>query len=44
MNFFPFLNGEIVFNPNCDSIQVSDYSKFNMDGFSQEAKEKQWIL
>jgi hypothetical protein len=38
------LNGQIVTYPVCDTIQVSDYSKFNMAGFSQEAKEKQWIL
>lgn len=41
---FSFLNGEVVTYPVCDTIQVSDYSKFNMAGFSQEAKEKQWIL
>ena len=41
---FNFLNGEVVSYPVCDTIQVSDYSKFNMAGFSQEAKEKQWIL
>lgn len=41
---FGFLNGEIRTYPVCDTIQVSDYSKFNMAGFSQEAKEKQWIL
>jgi hypothetical protein len=41
---FSFLNGEIVTYPVCDTIQISDYSKFNMAGFSQEAKEKQWIL
>ena len=41
---FSFLNGEIVTYPVCDTIQVSDYSKFNMAGFSQEVKEKQWIL
>ena len=35
---FSFLNGEIVTYPVCDTIQVSDYSKFNMAGFSQEAK------
>lgn len=37
---FSFLNGEVVTYPVCDTIQVSDYSKFNMAGFSQEAKEK----
>jgi multimeric flavodoxin WrbA len=41
---FSFLNGEIVTYPVCDTIQVSDYSKFNMAGFSQEMKEKQWIM
>ena len=41
---FSFLNGEIVTYPVCDTIQVSDYSKYNMNGFSQELKEKQWIL
>ena len=41
---FSFLNGEIVTYPVCDTIQVSDYSKFNMNGFSQELKEKQWVL
>ena len=41
---FSFLNGEVVTYPVCDTIQVSDYSKFNMAGFSHEAKEKQWIL
>ena len=41
---FSFLNGEIVTYPVCDTIQISDYSKFNMAGFSQELKEKQWIL
>ena len=41
---FSFLNGEFFTYPVCDTIQVSDYSKFNMAGFSQEAKEKQWIL
>ena len=35
---FSFLNGEVVTYPVCDTIQVSDYSKFNMAGFSQEAK------
>ncbi|WP_296849572.1 flavodoxin family protein [uncultured Methanobrevibacter sp.] len=41
---FSFLNGEIITYPVCDTIQVSKYSKYNMAGFSQEAKEKQWIL
>ena len=41
---FSFLNGEIVSYPVCDTLQVSDYSKYNMNGFSQEAKERQWIM
>lgn len=41
---FSFLNGKIVTYPVCDTIQVSKYSKYNMAGFSQELKEKQWIL
>ena len=41
---FSFLNGEIVTYPVCDTMQVSDYSKYNMNGFSQEAKERQWIM
>ena len=41
---FSFLNGEVVSYPVCDTLQVKDYSKYNMAGFSQEAKEKQLIL
>jgi hypothetical protein len=41
---FSFLNGKIVSYPVCDTMQVSDYSKYNMNGFSQEAKERQWIM
>ena len=41
---FSFLNGEVRSYPVCDTLQVADYSKYNMAGFSQEAKEKQLIL
>ena len=33
---FSFLNGEIESYPICDTLQVDDYSKYNMAGFSQE--------
>ncbi len=41
---FTYLNGEIKSYPICDTLQVHDYSKYNMAGFSQEAKEKQLVL
>jgi multimeric flavodoxin WrbA len=41
---FSYLNGEIVSYPVCDTLQVGDYSKYNMAGFSQELKEKQLVL
>lgn len=41
---FSFLNGEIITYPVCDTMQVAKYSEFNMAGFSQEAKEKQYVL
>ncbi|WP_298500918.1 flavodoxin family protein [uncultured Methanobrevibacter sp.] len=41
---FGYLNGEIKSYPVCDTLQVGDYSKYNMAGFSQEAKEKQLVL
>ena len=41
---FSYLNGEVVSYPVCDTLQVHDYSKYNMGGFSQEAKEKQLVL
>ncbi len=33
-----FLNGEIRFHPVCDTLQVEDYSKYEMAGFSEEHK------
>lgn len=41
---FSFLNGEIKTYPICDTLQVNDYSKYNMNGFSEEAKQKQYVL
>lgn len=41
---FSYLNGEIKSYPVCDTLQVGDYSKYNMGGFSQELKEKQLVL
>ncbi|MBQ6098576.1 MAG: flavodoxin family protein [Methanobrevibacter sp.] len=41
---FSYLNGEIKSYPICDTLQVGDYSKYNMAGFSQELKEKQLVL
>ena len=41
---FGYLNGEIKSYPICDTLQVHDYSKYNMAGFSQEMKEKQLVM
>ena len=41
---FKFLNGEVISYPVCDTLQVSKYSKYNMAGFSEEAKQKQYIM
>ena len=41
---FNFLNGNVVSYPVCDTLQVSKYSKYNMAGFSEEAKQKQYVL
>ena len=41
---FSYLNGEVVSYPVCDTLQVHDYSKYNMGGFSQELKERQLVL
>lgn len=37
---FRFLNGNIHVTPCFNTLQVHDYSKFNMAGFSEEAKKK----
>lgn len=36
---FGFLNGDIRIHPVCDTLQVSDYSKYEMAGFSEEHKK-----
>ena len=41
---FSYLNGKVVSYPVCDTLQVHDYSKYNMGGFSQELKERQLVL
>lgn len=41
---FSYLNGNVVSYPICDTLQVHDYSKYDMGGFSQELKEKQLVL
>lgn len=41
---FSFLNGKFKSYPVCDTLQVMNYSKYNMAGFSQEAKQKQNLL
>lgn len=35
---FRFLNGEVSLYPVCNTLQVSDYSKFSMSGFSETDK------
>ncbi len=34
------LNGTVEVYPCCDTLQVSDYSKFNMAAFSEEHKKE----
>jgi len=45
---FSALNGRVVLLPCCDTLQVKDYSKFNMAGFDEahkkEVREKQFPL
>ena len=36
---FSALNGKVEVLPCCDTLQVNDYSKFNMAGFSEEHKK-----
>lgn len=35
-----FLNGKLRLFPVCDTLQVEDYSKYEMDGFSEEHKRQ----
>lgn len=37
---FHFLNGRVQIIPVCDTLQVKDYSKYDMAGFSEEHKRK----
>ena len=39
-NEYRFLNGEIALYPAYNTLQVNDYSKFNMGSFSEEKKKK----
>lgn len=34
-----FLNGQVRIFPVCDTLQVRDYSKYDMAGFSEEHKK-----
>ena len=34
-----FLNGQVRIFPVCDTLQVKDYSKYDMTGFSEEHKK-----
>ncbi len=40
MGSFGLLNGKVNIYPFCDTLQVEDYSKYNMAGFSEEHKRK----
>lgn len=37
---FGFLNGETALYPVCNTLQVNDYSKFSMGGFSEAEKQQ----
>lgn len=39
-NEFKVLNGDVIVYPCCNTLQVNDYSKFNMNSFSEEKKEE----
>lgn len=39
-NEFKFLNGEVALYPAYNTLQVIDYSKFNMGSFSEEKKRE----
>lgn len=38
-NEFRFLNGEVFVYPVCNTLQVNDYSRFSMEGFSEADKK-----
>ena len=37
---FSALNGSVEVYPCCDTLQVSDYSKYNMASFNEEHKKE----
>jgi hypothetical protein len=37
---FKFLNGNVEIYPSCNTLQVNDYSKYNMGIFNEENKIK----
>ena len=39
-NLFSFLNGEVEIYPSCNTVQVSDYSKYNMGIFNEADKKE----
>lgn len=39
-NDFCFLNGEVTLYPVCNTLQVNDYTKFSMGGFSEAVKKQ----
>ena len=34
-----FLGGKVMTYASCDTVQVADYSKYDMSAFSEEAKK-----
>ena len=36
---FKMLNGEVIVYPVCNTLQVDDYSKYNMKGFNEDFKK-----
>lgn len=39
-NLFKFLNGEVRAYAACDTLQVTDYDKYNMAGFNEKDKKE----
>lgn len=39
-DIFKSLNGEVEVYPCCDTLQVNDYSKFDMSGFNEAHKKE----
>ena len=40
MDEFRRLNGDVVLYPCYNTLQISDYSKFNMSSFDEDVKKK----